>query len=138
METVRFGLPAETLRALKMIAMSEDISVGQVVRDAIERDLFRRQRARKPDRADERLVAPLRALLADDFAYAKDWGDLNRRLATKGFIVIPAGGGIALHKADGTRLCKGSDLGYSYATLLRRFKSPLPDVAAHRWVRRIA
>ena len=138
METVRIGLPAETLKAVEQIALIEDISVGQVVRDAIERDLFRRQRARKPVRADERLVAPLRALLADDFAYARDWNDLARRLAVKGYMVLPAGGGIALHEISGRRLCKGSELGYSYATLLRRFKHPLAQVKSHRRLRKIA
>ena len=68
---VTIKLPAVTLVALQEIAGTEDVSIGHIIRDAIERDLRRRQSAKTPVRADERLVAPLRALLADDFAYAK-------------------------------------------------------------------
>ncbi len=127
MEKVVVGLSAETLMALGMIAADEDVSVGQIVRDAIERDLRRRARAKRPVRADERHVAPLRALLVDDFAYSRDWGDLQRRLVKKCFQLRAAGGGLALHRMAGQRLCKGSELGYSYAKLLRRFQCPFPE-----------
>jgi hypothetical protein len=102
-----------------------------VIRDAIRRDLKRRETAKTPVRADERLVAPLRALLAHDFAYARDWPDLQSRLQAKGYMLREAGGGLALHALDGRRLCKGSELGYGYAALIRKFRAPFPG-HAHR------
>ncbi len=98
------------------------------MRDAITRDLYRRERARTTVRSDERLVAPLRALLADDFNYARDWPDLLARLARKGYMLREAGGGlvVATHP-QGRRLCKGSELGHGYAAPCRRFRSPFPS-----------
>jgi hypothetical protein len=69
----------------------------------------------------------VRALLAEDFAHATGWEDLQRRLRRKGYRIAESGGGIALeHHPDGARVCKGSDLGYAYAALMRRFNAPLP------------
>ena len=126
MPNVRLKLDQFALDALSQIAGEEDISLGQVIRDAVKRDLFRRERAKRAVRPDEQLVAPLRSLLADDFAYADTWEDLLRRLRRKGFNLAEAGGGIILIDLNGTRLCKGSDLGYSYGRLLRRLGRPFP------------
>lgn len=87
MESVLVKLPAPTLAALHQIAKQDDISVGQILRDAVNRDLLRREKAKTPVRADERIVAPLRALLADDFAYSTDWAELRSRLASKGYML---------------------------------------------------
>ena len=126
MEPVFVKLPAVTLEALNRIARQEDVSVGQIIRDALNRDFRRREKAKKPVRADERLVAPLRALLADDFAYAVSWADLQNRLAGKGYCLREAGGGLCLHHLNGGRICKGSELGYGYASLMRKFRKPFP------------
>jgi hypothetical protein len=124
---VSIKFPEEMLAALKGIATDEDASVGQLVRDAVQRDLYRRMRAKTTGRSDERLVAPLRSLLADDFNYAKSWAELGDRLARKGFAVAESGGGIILISLrDGRRLCKGSELGHSLSALSRRFAAPFP------------
>ena len=131
---VTLQLPAAMLAALKIAAENDDVSVGQIIRDAIIRDLQRREKAKTPVRADERLVAPLRALLADDFAYARDWNDLFGRLRAKGFRLGESGGGlILLDHATGERICKGSELGHGYAQLLRKFNAPFPG-HAHKWL----
>ena len=131
---VNLKLPEPTLAVLQQIAVAGDLSVGQVIRNFIDHELRRRAEARPPVRADERLVAPLRALLADDFAYAKDWADLQSRLVRKGYSLHEAGGGLALHdQATGARLCKGSELGYGYASLMRKFKAPFPG-HPHAWL----
>lgn len=121
--TVR--LAAATWAALDDLARGEECSVDALVADAVHRDLYRRRRARTAVRSDERLVAPLRALLADDLSYARSWSDLDARLAAKGYALVPAGGGLALHERGGARLCKASDLGVSTARLARRL-GPLP------------
>ncbi|HEV8035144.1 hypothetical protein [Yoonia sp.] len=133
METVTIYLGPTMVAALRQIGEDEDLSVGHIVRDAIKRDLYRRTRAKTARRADERLVAPLRAHLADDLAYATGWDDLQARLSRKGYQLREAGGGLALHYAAGARVCKGSDLGYSYSRLIRRFDAPFPG-HRHRYL----
>ncbi len=131
---VSLKLPEAMLAALKKVAVAQDASVGQIVREAITRDLYRRERAKTTDRSDERLVAPLRALLADDLNYARSWAELQTRLRRKGYDVREAGGGIILVAfPSGRRLCKGSELGHAYAALCRRFGAPFP--AAHPTLR---
>lgn len=133
METVSIQLSAEMIAALREIARCEDATPGAIIRDAIKRDLFRRTRAKSARRADEQLVAPLRALLADDFAYAGNWDELQIRLRRKGYQLREAGGGLALHDLQGNRVCKGSDLGFSYTRLMQRLRAPFPG-HSHRYL----
>ena len=123
---------------LERIASDDDVSVGQIIRDAVNRDIRRRAEAKTPVRADERPVAPLRALLAGDFAYARNWGDLQSRLSDKGYRLAESGGGLILQaRATGDRICKASELGYSYSALLRRFDCVFPGHAHSAPLRRI-
>lgn len=128
MQPVTFLLPEPLLRAADDLAQARDISLGAVIRAALSAELRRANLpAKTPNRADERLVDPLRALLAVDFGEARDWPDLQARLAAKGFALREAGGGLALHDhPGGTRLCKASELGHAYASLMRRFGAPFP------------
>ncbi len=125
---VQLRLPEPMLRAASEIAREADITVGQLVRVALEAELKRRRKAAKtPNRAEERLLASLRTLLARDLAVAQGWADLQARLAAKGFAFREAGGGLALHShPEGTRLCKASELGHSYGSFMRRFGAPFP------------
>ncbi|MDZ4136604.1 MAG: hypothetical protein U1D06_13575 [Paracoccaceae bacterium] len=132
-ESLTVMLSRPMILALQRIAVVEDVTVGQVIRNAISRDLSRREKAKTPVRVDERLVAPWRALLADDFAYAENWGELQDRLSRKGYALAEAGGRLILQsRSTGERLCKGSELGCGYSSLLRRFKMPFPG-HGHRW-----
>ena len=126
-----------TLAALENEARADDTSVSDIIRDAIERDLRRRSPAKTPVRADERLVAPLRALLADDFAFAQGWADLASRLSRKGFLLVESGGGLLLRRSSGQRLCKASELGYSYSRLLARFDTAFPGHAHEATLTRV-
>ena len=126
-----------TLAALENEARADDTSVSDIIRDAIERDLRRRAQAKTPVRADERLVAPLRALLADDFAFALGWADLASRLSRKGFLLVESGGGLLLRRSSGERLCKASELGYSYSRLLARFDTAFPGHAHEATLTRV-
>lgn len=133
-ETVEIRVAKTLADAARDLARSQDITLGQLVRDLLGREIGRRHPARRPVRADERLVAPLRARLAPDLAEAEDWEDLQARLTSKGYRLREAGGGLALVSwpAD-RRLCKASELGFSYSRLLRRFGAPFPG-HAHRWI----
>ena len=127
MEAVTVKLAPEMIAALRLVAQEEDVSPGQIIRAALGRDLLRREKAKTPNRADERLVAPLRALLAEDFFHAVDWRDLQARLTRKGYRLAEAGGGLILQRhPTGERLCKGSELGHGCSQLLRKFRAPFP------------
>jgi hypothetical protein len=127
LERIEMKMHVEMLRAASMLARQRDITVGQLVRDLVAREIARAH-ARPPIRADERLIAPLRARLADDLAHAEGWEDLQARLRAKGYVLRAAGGGLALHGGPGDRrICKASELGFSYARLMRRFGAPFPD-----------
>lgn len=135
MQTITLRLPEPLLRAAVLLAQDRDCSLGALVRNAVAAEIKRAQsRAKTPNRADERLVDPLLALLAADFGEARSWPDLQQRLAAKGFALREAGGGLALHDhPGGTRLCKASELGHAYASLMRRFGQPFPD-HSQRWL----
>lgn len=125
---------ADLLRAAAALARERDITLGQMIRDLLAREISRARNAKPPIRADERLVAPLRARLAPDLAGARDWQDLQARLARKGYVLRAAGGGLALHDRPGDRrVCKASELGFSYSRLMRRFAEPFPG-HPHAWL----
>jgi len=134
LDTVTIKLGAPLRQAALRIAESRDISVGQLMRDLLAKEISRDLNAKPPVRVDERLVAPLRARLASDLAHAQNWDDLQTRLRQKGYILRIAGGGLALHDwPDDRRICKASELGFSYSRLMRRFSAPFPN-HPHRWL----
>lgn len=135
MQGIHLKLAPEMLACLNQMATRRDVSPGQIIRDLLAREIDRDRRGlRPPVRADERLLAPLRARLAGDLAEAKGWNDLQARLKEKGFELRAAGGGLALHRSlGGGRLCKASELGFSYSRLMQRFGAPFPG-HAHTWL----
>ena len=134
MQPLELKLHPEMVKAASHMAAARDVTMGQLVRDLLAREIARNMRARPPIRADERLIAPLRARLAGDLAHATGWDDLQSRLMAKGYALREAGGGLALHTAPGgQRVCKASELGFGYARLMRRFGAPFPG-HAHSWL----
>ncbi len=112
----------ESWEALDRLSRRDGVSLRALVQEAVRREVQRRSRAPKPDQPDEALLSPLRALLADDFAYARGWADLAMRLARKGHGLVPSGAGLVLVALPGGgKVCKASDLGYSHARLARKF-----------------
>ena len=125
------------LRAARDVAHDREITVQQLLKDALKAELARvHRKARSPVRADERMIAMLRARLSGDFALARDWFDLIDRLRDKGILLREAGGGLALFGASsGARICKASDIGFSLNRLARQFRSPFPgDKLANAWL----
>ena len=132
--TLQIRLHPELARAAEDLARARDITIGQLTRDLLSREISRTRNARPPVRADERLVAPLRARLAADLAAADGWADLDRRLRARGYVLRAAGGGLALHDwPDDRRICKASELGFSYSRLMRRFRAPFSG-HSHTWL----
>ncbi len=134
MDQVYIKLSREMRVELCRLARRDDVSPGQIIRDLIDKEIRRRLDARPPVRADERLVAPLRARLADDLAHSADWNELQHSLRAKGYELREAGGGLALHRhPSGRRVCKASELGFSYGRLMQRFHAPFPG-HSHDWL----
>ena len=120
-------LPLPTHAALAALAAEQEVSVGQIIRVAIDREIRHQAKTMLPAKADARLAAQLQKLRADDFANSKNWQALQYRLDEKGFRLREYGGGLVLvDAAEGIRLCNASDLGFGYSQLLRRFGIPFP------------
>ena len=126
-QSITLKLPQRLLREVSTVASAQDVTIGHLVRRLLKTEVDRRLNAKTPNRADERLVAALQALLATDMAVADGWEDLAERLAENGFELRPAGGGLTLHKRHcGARLCKASELGFPYRSLVKRFECGMP------------
>ena len=127
METCHFKMHPEMSRAIIAIARVHDVTVGQILRDLVAEEIRRHHDARPSVRMDEQLVAPLRARLAPLLAHAPDWKNMQADLRDTGYELRPAGGGLALHAyPSGERICKASDLGFSYSRLMHRIGAPFP------------
>ncbi|MCP3971435.1 MAG: hypothetical protein GY717_14170 [Rhodobacteraceae bacterium] len=113
-------LAPATWAALSQVSSAEGTAIDALVADAVHRDLYRRTRARKAERPDERLIA-------DDFAFSSTWEDLQARLDAKGYWLMKSGAGLAVcDKSNGCRVCKASDLGNSHARLARKLGTAFP------------
>ena len=76
---------------------------------------------------DERLLVRLRLLVAEALSESQTWHDMAFALDKRGLAFQPSGGGLVLIDARTNRpLCKASEVGPSYARLVRRFASPNP------------
>lgn len=134
MEPCHFKMHPEMSRAIIAIARERDVTVGQILRDLVAAEIRRHHDAKPPIRADERLIAPLRARLANCLAHPETWDAVQAALRSKGYELRAAGGGLALHAhPSGARICKASELGFSYARLMRRIGAPFPG-HPHAWL----
>ncbi len=121
LRAVTVKLPEPLIAAALRMAGERDVSLGQVIRAALAGEIQRAGRnVTPPNRAEEQL-------LAADFVEARSWQELDQRLKDKGYALREAGGGLALHShPQGARMCKASELGHAYSTLMRRFAAPFP------------
>ncbi len=127
-EIVTLKMPEALLRDASSVAAAQDVTIGHLVRQLLKKEVDRRLRAKTSNRTDERLIAALQALLVRDMAEACSWSDLAVRLRRHGYDLRPAGGGLTLHKTScDTRVCKASELGFAYRTLVARFQRGMPD-----------
>lgn len=136
-EQISLRLPPALLRAARDVAADRDLTLGELIRVALQAELKRGPRlATPPDRAEERRIAMIRARFAEDFAYAQTWQELQTRLQAKGAYLQEAGGGLVVSTwPAGQRLCKASQVGASIAQLARRFRAPFPGPrSGGRWI----
>lgn len=127
LESVTLKLPRNLLSGAQRVATARDVTIGHMVRQLLKREVDRQLGGERTAATCTRLLAALQALLARDFADALGWDDLAQRLRPHGYEVRAAGGGIILVKSScGTRICKGSELGFAYGTMVERFGADLP------------
>ena len=89
MQTVTLKLPDVMLQAAQKLAIQNDVTVGQIVRDLLVREVHNTNRAKTSGRTDEELLASLQTLLASDMGAATSWDDLERRLQANGYNLRP-------------------------------------------------
>jgi hypothetical protein len=127
-DTVMLKLPPSFLNDANSDAANQDVTIGHLVRQLLKKEVERRLQGKMPDKPDEPLIAALQALLCRDMSAARNWQDLAIRLRRHGYEVRPAGGRLTLYKSScGTRICKASELGFAYRTLVNRFACAMPD-----------
>ena len=127
LESVTLKLPRDLLSGAQRVATARDVTIGHMVRQLLKREVERQLASGRREDTDVRLLAALQALLARDMAEARDWDDLAERLRPHGYELRPTGGGVVLYKSScGTRVCKGSEIGFGYGDLVKRFGTPMP------------
>lgn len=92
MRDVIFRLSEPMIASALRLAQARDATLGQIVRDALSAEIRRCSRnAKTPNRAEEQLLAPLRVLLASDFARAKSWPELKNSYRCKVTLCVRRG-----------------------------------------------
>lgn len=125
MREVSLKLPDPILRKLQLLARKDDVSIGQIVREAIERELQRRSVPPPPD-PNENVVQAHEGLRAEMDA-ATGWHDLARRLRAHGCFVAEHKGDVVVKRFQNQEVvCRIVELGASYEALCARFKAPIP------------
>lgn len=72
--------------------------------------------------------------LAKYLSTCETWGDLQEQLKRQGYHLKETGGGLALYShPEDQRICKASELGFSYGRLLERIGTPFPG-HSHTWI----
>ena len=125
MKEIVLGLTPELADALQHLGGRDELTIGDLVREALHNDLRRRKNARA--RRLEKTLAPLRVQLENDVRDAVDWQDLQRRVRRKGYQFVRRGGGLSLHDLNGDYVCSAADLGHPHAQLMRQFGGPIAN-----------
>lgn len=129
-QDLTLALPAHLVAELQRLARDRGDGVDRFVRAMLDREVMHLRSAQAAHQRRTARLARLQHLLTPVIATARDWGDLQARLALIGFELRPEGAAIALHdRATGEWLCRGADLGIAYPLLMRRFGGPLPEAA---------
>lgn len=136
MERLHLNINLNTYRSLLTIAAAEHDTIDGVIRDAISRNIARRQRAIGENGIQTvRARAALRARLAPDFRLAKNWADLDRRLGLKGYVFITIAAELLLQDAEHITVCSLAMLGHNDLKLIRKFGARPEQTAQHRFAR---
>ena len=123
-QTLTLQIPTDMAEAISLIARSEDATPGEIIRDAIWRDMRRRAALKKAETLFDRAYDPVRNLLEPDFESALDWQHLQSRLQDKGYRLLQGRCDLIVHRTSGERICSLSEIGQNQSELALRFKAP--------------
>ena len=124
-ESVTLKLPRALLSEAQHVATAREVTIGHMVRQLLRREVDRQLDVKAEQNPGQRLVVALQALLARDMADALDWDDFAARLRPHGYeMQILDGCWVLIKCSCGTSVCNGSELGFSYATMIKRFDAP--------------
>lgn len=134
MEWVDVKLQSELADAARMLARERDVTVSQLLRELVKREIDMTRRINSIRSAEERSVEGLKSRLMPDFMASRTWPDLKTRLKNRGYCLVASSGGLALHDREtGKRICKSSEIGFGYSKLIRKMGAPFPG-HPHAWL----
>jgi hypothetical protein len=128
LESVTLKLPRELLSGAQRVATAQEVTIGHMVRQLLKREVDRQLSSKDITTVSGGLISAVQALLERDVADACNWDDLSHRLRPHGYVFRLNEGALVLFKTScGTRICRGSELGFSYANLVKRFGQQMPE-----------
>lgn len=136
--TVSIRMSLAMRDALEELAVETDMSIGQLVREALQRFLdevwSQPHEVTVASSAAQSVPESCREAVSAALPVAKDWQTMQAILATHGCEYRAHGGGLAVFDtADGRYLCKASAVGPGYSMLIKRFRAPFPG-HPHSWL----
>jgi hypothetical protein len=130
-------MPHELLARLETFAKDRGTTPDAVIRMLLRDKLPKPRRPKPPETTLEALRID-RAAIVKAFHEASSWSELQAALLPYGVEVAPKGGGVAVQDlGSGAYACNGSELGYGYMDLIRRFREGLPAHANKKLVERV-
>ncbi|MEM7596961.1 MAG: hypothetical protein AAF382_04630 [Pseudomonadota bacterium] len=134
MEWVDVKLQAELADAARRLARERDVTVSQLLRDLVTREIDMSRRIKSAQSSENRSIEGLKSRLLSDFLQSTTWTDLKARLKKRGFCLVASGGGLALHDREtGRRICNTAQLGFEYSKLVKKMRARFPG-HPHAWV----
>ena len=130
-QSIYIHIPDEMAEAISLIAQAEDATAGEVIRDAIWRDMRQRTLSIEGETPLQRAYDPLRLLLQDDFDQAQNWPHLRSLLQDKGLQLLQGQHDLMIHRTSGEQICRLSDIGQNRVALNRRFDAAFCDQSDH-------
>jgi len=140
--TVNVRMSVSMRDALEELAVETDMSVGQLVREALQRFLAEvwahtgeeQNVDTSTPSPDDSVLERCRQAVRQALSLASDWKTMQGILATNGYEYRALGGGLTMFDTtDGRYLCKASDVGPGYSKLIKRFRAPFPG-HPHTWL----
>jgi predicted transcriptional regulator len=140
---VSIKLSRELAAEVERLAMSYDLTVGAVVREALSQLIEREKLNDSADHDSETnadIARPdsvldlVRQTVTREVQNSRNWDELQEHLRKKNLEFVPKGGGLSLRSADTKKIiCKGSAIGFGYSRLIRKFGCGFPD-HSHAWL----
>ncbi|QHQ36714.1 hypothetical protein [Algicella marina] len=127
-EAITLVLSPSLRRELEKFSSESAVSPGEFIARALERE-FATPRGPEDSPLLLREIRAIRIELADEFAFARNWRDLQGRLARHGFTLRHHQGNLMLLRwPGGAPVCPATSLGGPYERLRSRLAVPFPEL----------